>query len=72
MGCVPNKRNGDFILEGEDETVFDIQAIINGKYERIGTAKYIYGSEVHIKKDGTLLGPFLRGCFGCERLKAIL
>ena len=69
MGCVPNKRNGDFILEGEDETVFDIQAIINGKYERIGTAKYIYGSEVHIKKDGTLLGRSFEAALDAKDLK---
>ena len=55
-GCIPNKRNGDFILKGEEDTDFDIEAIIDGKYEQIATAKYIYGSEVHIRKDGTLVG----------------
>ena len=54
--CVPNKRNGDFILKGEDETDFDIEAIIEGRYEQIATVKYTYGSEVHIRKDGILVG----------------
>ena len=54
--CIPNKRNGDFILKGEEDTEFDIEAIIDGKYEQIATARYIYRSEVHIRKDGTLLG----------------
>lgn len=69
--CAPNKRNGDFILEGEDETDFDIQAIINGKYERIGTAKYIYSSEVHIKKDGTLLGRSIEAALDTKDLKPL-
>ncbi|MEO8787157.1 MAG: toll/interleukin-1 receptor domain-containing protein, partial [Chitinophagaceae bacterium] len=56
QGCVPNKRNGDFVLKGEEDTDFDIEAIIDGKYERIATARYLYGSEVNIRKDGTLVG----------------
>ncbi|MEO8787156.1 MAG: toll/interleukin-1 receptor domain-containing protein [Chitinophagaceae bacterium] len=55
QSCVP-KSNGGFILEGTEETDFDIQAMIDGKYERIATAKYIYGSEVYIRKDGTPVG----------------
>ena len=68
-GCRPNKRNGDFILEGEEDTDFDIQAIIDGKYEQIATAKYIYGSEVHIRKDGTLLGRSFEAALKAEDLK---
>ena len=67
--CIPNKRNGDFILKGEDNTEFDIEAIIDGKYERIAAAKYNYGSEVHIRKDGTLLGRSFEAALDAETLK---
>jgi hypothetical protein len=54
--CEYNPRQSNYILRGEEDTDFEIEAIINGKYERIATAKYHYNSEVFISKDGTLLG----------------
>ncbi|MEP6605976.1 MAG: toll/interleukin-1 receptor domain-containing protein [Nitrosospira sp.] len=65
--CVP-KSNGGFILEGTEETDFDIQAMIDGKYERIATAKYIYGSEVYIRKDGTPVGRTFDAALDSETL----
>ena len=69
--CILSKtRNGDFILKGVDQTEFDIEAIIDNKYERIATAKYIYGSEVHIREDGTLLGRSFDAALNAESLDA--
>lgn len=54
--CEYNPRLDGYILKGEEETDFDIEAIINGKFERIATARYQYKSEVYIGKDEALLG----------------
>ena len=55
-GCEYKAGNESFILKGEDVTYFDIEVIINNKYERIATATYSYQSDVSISKDGKLLG----------------
>lgn len=55
-GCEYKEKNGTYILKGEDDTDFDVEVIIRGKYERIATARYIYSSEVTINKEGKLLG----------------
>ena len=69
IACIPNKRNGDFILKGEDETDFNIEAIFDGKYEQIATVKYTYGSEVHIRKDGTLVGRSFEAALDAKTIK---
>ena len=69
IGCIPNKRNGDFILKGEEDTDFDIEAVIDGRYGRIATAKYLYGSEVHIRKDGTLVGRSFDAALDAKTIK---
>ncbi|BAW80270.1 hypothetical protein TAO_0900 [Candidatus Nitrosoglobus terrae] len=57
--CHPDPENeGGFILKGKDDTTFDIEAIIEGKYEQLAIVRYIYNSYVRIKKDGTLAGRF--------------
>lgn len=67
--CILSKRrNGDIILKGVDQTEFDIEAVIDDKYERIATAKYIYESEVHIREDGTLLGRSFDAALNAESL----
>lgn len=67
--CIPNKRNGDYILKGEDETDFDIEAIFDGKYGKIAAAKYIYASEVHLRKDGTLVGRSFDAALDAKTIK---
>src|SRR5690242_1068851 len=55
-GCEYNNKNNVFVLKGEELTDFDIEVIINNKYERVATATYVYTSAVSISKDGKLLG----------------
>ena len=54
-GCEYKVQNNTYILKGEDDTEFDIEVIIKGRYERIATIRYIYSSEVSINREGKLL-----------------
>ncbi len=56
IGCEYNEEQETYILKGEDDTDFDVEVIIGGKYERIATARYVYSSEVTISREGKLLG----------------
>jgi hypothetical protein len=58
-------------LTGEEVTDFDIEVIINNKYERVATATYIYTSEVSISKDGKLLGRNFETIRIPQRLKKV-
>lgn len=55
-GCKYNKGDEAYILDGDEETDFDVEMYIKGKYERIARARYHYSSKVRIAKDGKLLG----------------
>lgn len=54
--CEYNKRSDVFILKGEDVTDFNIEMIINDRYERVAAATFFYTSMVSISRDGKLLG----------------
>ncbi|MGR6034472.1 MAG: hypothetical protein ACU4EQ_06530 [Candidatus Nitrosoglobus sp.] len=53
--CKP-KENGDYVLEGEDESTFTMEVLVNGKYEQINSRPYTYHSWVNIRKNGILQG----------------
>jgi hypothetical protein len=54
--CKYDQKHNAYVLRGEEKTDFDVEMIINNKYERIARAVYQYKSQVLIGKDGTLLG----------------
>ena len=55
-GCKYDEKHNAYVLRGEEKTDFDVEMILNDKYQRIARAVYQYKSQVLIGKDGTLLG----------------
>lgn len=53
--CEPTKEQGVFILKGEDTTDFDIEVLINGKYELVAMGTFDYPSELRIGENGKLI-----------------
>lgn len=53
--CEPSKEPGNFVLKGEESTDYDIEVIIQDKYERVATGTYTYSSEILIGASGRLI-----------------
>jgi hypothetical protein len=53
--CESSKEKGIFILKGEDTTDFDIEVLINGKYELVATGTFDYPSQLRIGENGKLI-----------------
>lgn len=48
-------EEGAYVLEGKDTSQHDIELLLDGKYEHVGTTVTKYSSEIFIDKNGQLI-----------------